>query len=216
MSFEGVSFAAMLALLAVAAAVLLIGLRARRHASALAVGEGRFADARAHADVSEAAERDSLYAAAIAAKHLLDWEESERLLRRILADDDDGEAWLELGLVETYRGSLDSALESFDRAAALRADLLESITLHRAFVHLRLGDVERACRLFEEIEAALETKLRTDIGSGEPFFLEWFLQAAALWGASGRVSNADWATAAAQDAIGDSRLPELYRNDLNE
>ena len=210
MSFEAVSFAVSLLLLGAVAAVLIIGLRGRRLPSALALGEGRYSEALSSSDLSEETDRDSLYTAAVAAKHLLDWDESERLLRRILDDDDDGEAWLELGLVDTYRGRFPGALESFERAVAARADLLESLTLHRAYAHLRAGDELRAQGLFEEVEIPLENKLRTDIGSGEPSFLEWFLQAAKLWRAIGRDAKADWAEREAQLAIGESRLPEIY------
>ena len=167
MSFESLGVLASLLALASVAFVLIVGLRGRRLPESRAVGEGRYSQALSEADLSEDADRASLYAAALAAKHLLDWDRSESLLRRILDDDDDGEAWLELGLVETYRGNPTEALQCFDRAAATRSDLIESLTLHRAFARLRLGQTDSARELFEEVEVPLETKLRTDIGSGE-------------------------------------------------
>ena len=210
MSFESLGFLASLLALGIVAFVLVVGLRGRRLPESRAVGEGRYSEALSAADLSEDADRASLYAAAVAAKHLLDWDRSETLLRRILDDDDDGEAWLELGLVETYRGNPTEALCCFDRAAATRGDLIESLTLHRAFARLRLGQIDAARKLFEEVEVPLETKLRIDIGSGEPFFIEWFLQCSTLWRALGQSTKAEWALAQAEEAVGESRLMEMY------
>lgn len=213
LSFESLGFLVSLLALAVVAFVLVVGLRGRRLPESRAVGEGRYSEALSAADLSQDADRASLYAAAVAAKHLLDWDRSETLLRRILEDDEDGEAWLELGLVETYRGNPMEALRCFDRAAATRADLFESLTLHRAFARLRLGQTDAARELFEEVEVSLETKLRTDIGSGEPFFVEWFLQCSTLWRALGQSAKADWALAQAEKAVGESRLLQVYEEE---
>ena len=213
MSFESLGFLASLLALGIVAFVLVVGLRGRRLPESRAIGEGRYSDALSAADLSQGADRASLYAAAVAAKHLLDWDRSETLLRRILDDDDDGEAWLELGLLETYRGNPTEALHCFERAAATRSDLIESLTLHRAFARLRLGQTDAARELFEEVEVPLETKLRTDIGSGEPFFVEWFLQCSALWRALGQSAKAEWSLAQAEQAIGESRLMEMYEGE---
>jgi len=210
LSFESLGVLASLLALAAVGFVLVVGLRGRRLPESRAVGEGRYSEALSEADLSEDADRASLYAAAVAAKHLLDWHRSELFFHRILFDDDYGEAWLELGLVETYRGNPTEALKCFDRAAALRSDLTESIILHRAFARLRLGEIDPARQLFEEVEVPLETKLRTDIGSGEPFFLEWFLQCSSLWRALGQSAKAEWALAQAEEAVGESRLLEVY------
>lgn len=208
MSFEGVLYISTFAAVALAGFVLLVALRGRREPAAQALGEGRFREALDTTDVSAGAERDSLYTGAVAAKHLLEWDRAEHLLRRILEDDDDGEAWLELGLVETYRENYERALDCFVRAEQLRGDLLESLTLHRAFVELRRDNAERGQSLFEEIEVQLETKLRTDMGGGEPLFVEWFLQSAALWQSTGKRSRADWARSQIKET--DSRLHEVY------
>ena len=208
MSFEVFLYFFTFAALALAAFVLLVALRGRREPAAQALGEGRFREALETTDVSANAGRDSLYTGAVAAKHLLEWDRAEHLLRRILEEDDDGEAWLELGLVETYRENYERALDCFVKAEQLRADLLESLTLHRAFVELRRDNAERGQLLFEEIEVPLETKLRTDIGAGEPLFVEWFLQSAALWQSTGKRSRADWARSQVEGT--DSRLHEVY------
>ena len=208
MSFEVLLYSSTFAAVALASFVLLVALRGRREPAAQALGEGRFREALDTTDVSATAERDSLYTAAVAAKHLLEWDRAEHLLRRILDDDDDGEAWLELGLVETYRENYERAMDCFVRAERLRGDLLESLTLHRAFVELRRDNSERGRFLFEEIEVPLETKLRTDMGAGEPLFVEWFLQSAALWQSTSKRSRADWARSQIEGS--DSRLHEVY------
>jgi len=191
--------------------VLFVALRqGKPEPSSEALSLGHFHDTLTLADTSGNAERGSLYNAAVAAKHLLDWQTAERLLRRILSEDEDGEAWLELGLVLTYQGSYTEAMRSFDRAETFRADLSESLNLHRAFVEMRRGESGRARTLFEEIEIPLETKLRIDMGSGEPLFLEWFLQSAALWRAAGKIEKAEWATAQVRSTPGESRLSEIY------
>ena len=75
---------------------------------------------------------------------------------------------------------------------------------------MRRGDTGRARLLFEEVEIPLETKLRTDIGAGEPLFLEWFLQSAALWRATGKSAKAEWAEDQIRGTSAESRLPEIY------
>src|SRR5262249_1105544 len=151
-------------------------------------------------------ERDELYVAAVAAKHLLELDRARELLGRLLAaDPEDGEAWLENGLVAAYSGDPATAREAFAKAAALRSDLAESLTLHRAWLALREGDKETARRLFDEVEAPLETKLRTDLGGGEPLFAEWFLEAASLWEAAGDSLRARWARKAGREAAPESR-----------
>lgn len=198
-----VVFAVALALAALALFAVVRHSRSGRAAREL--GRGRFAEALAAG--AGAAGRDELYAAAVAAKHLLRWEEAGELLRRILAEDpEDGEAALELGLVSAYRGDLPAAERHLVRAAALRADLAESITLHRAWVALRGGDQAAARRLFEEVEASLESKLRSDLGGGDPLFAEWFLQAGALWQALGDPERGRWARREGRAAAASSRL----------
>src|SRR3978361_98894 len=90
----------------------------------------------------------------------------------------------------------------------------ESIPLPRAWLALRRGDVKTARRLFDEVEAPLETKLRSDLGSGEPLFAEWFLHAAALWAALGDTRRARWAAAAGRASAPESRLPDFNLKDI--
>jgi hypothetical protein len=131
--------------------------------------------------------------------------------RLVAADPRDGEAWLEAGLAAAYAGDAPAAERAFERAAALRADLLESITLHRAWLALRQGDRRAARARFEEVEASLESKLRGDLGPGDPLFAEWFLHAGALWEAAGDAGRAAWALDAARAAAPASRLWEVVR-----
>ena len=88
-----------------------------------------------------------------------------------------------------------------------RADLAESITLHRAWLELRRGRERDARRRFEEIEASLESKLRADL-VGDPLFAEWYLQAALLWRAAGDEERAAWAWREGLAAAPESRLAE--------
>jgi len=210
-SFESLFLGVLLAGLAVGALLLWSGLK--RSGASLALqelGRGHFAATLAAARTDgPRPERDELYAAAVAAKHLLDLDRARDLLGRLLAaDPEDGEAWLESGLVAAYSGDLATAEAAFARAAAHRSDLAESLTLHRAWLALRRGDRAAARRLFDEVEAPLETKLRTDLGEGEPLFAEWFLQAAALWEAFGDSERALWARTAGREAAPESRLWE--------
>jgi len=210
LAFEGLLVILLLALLAVGALGLWAVLRQPAGSLALqALEQGRFADALAAARTGAGAGRDDLYAAAVAAKHLLELDRARALLERLLArDPGDGEAWLESGLVAAYAGDVAAAEQAFARAELLRSDLLESLTLHRAWLALRRGDTEAARRLFSEVEAPLENKLRSDLGSGEPLFAEWFLQAAALWQAAGDPARAAWARREGQASAPESRLAE--------
>jgi tetratricopeptide (TPR) repeat protein len=211
LSFAGLLLALLLALLAAGALGLWAVLRRPPESRALrALGEGRFADALAAARTDAGAGRDELYAAAVAARHLLELARARAFLARILARDPaDGEAWLESGLAAAYAGDWDGAENAFGRVEPLRSDLLESLTLHRAWLALRCGDALTARRLFGEVEAPLENKLRSDLGSGEPLFAEWFLQAAVLWQAAGDTERAAWAWREGLASAPESRLAEV-------
>jgi tetratricopeptide (TPR) repeat protein len=210
-AFEGLMIGLLLAFLAVGALGLWATLRRPSASPALrALGQGRFTDVLAGARTDARASRDELYAAAVAAKHLLEFDRARALLNRILAGDPaDGEAWLESGLAAVYAGEFEVAGRSFARVESLRSDLLESLTLHRAWLALRRGDPSSARRLFSEVEAPLENKLRSDLGSGEPLFTEWFLQAADLWQAAGDSARADWARREGRASAAESRLAEI-------
>jgi len=210
-TFETLLVALVAAGLGVGALALLAGLRAGSSSAAMiALGSGRFAEALAAARTGVGTPRDELYAAAVAAKHLLLWDRAGELLDRILrGDPGDGEAWLERGLVAAYTGRGGEAETAFAQALAHRADLAESITLHRAWLALSRGDHPLSRRLFDGVEAPLESKLRSDLGPGDPLFAEWFLQAAALWRAAGDAARGDWAAAAGRAAAPESRLPDL-------
>jgi tetratricopeptide (TPR) repeat protein len=210
LSFAGLLLAVLLALLAAGALGLWATLRQPGSSPALrALGEGRFAEALAAARTDAGAGRDELYAAAVAARHLLELARARSFLDRILArDPGDGEAWLESGLAAAYAGDWDGAERAFARVEPLRSDLLESLTLHRAWLALRRGDATAARRLFGEVEAPLENKLRSDLGSGEPLFAEWFLQAAVLWQAAGDAERALWAWREGRASAPESRLAE--------
>lgn len=204
----------LLAALAAAGAIALFSGRRGRAAStsaaAAALARGDFSGALAVARRDRHAPRDDLYTAAVAARHLLDLATARALTARLVgADPRDGEAWLEAGLAAAYDGDVEAAEQALGRAAALRADLLESITLHRAWLALARGDRRTARARFEEVEASLESKLRSDLGPGDPLFAEWFLQAAALWEAIGEGERAAWALAAARAAAPESRLPDV-------
>ncbi|MFP5288588.1 MAG: hypothetical protein ACLGI9_22825 [Thermoanaerobaculia bacterium] len=208
-SFEGLLTFLIIAGVAVGALVLFALLRRTPASPAVqAVGRGDFEAALA--SVRANAGRDELLAAAVAAKHLLRLEESRALLARILARDPaDGEAWLESGLAAAYAGDWPAAERALAEAAGRRSDLAESITLHRAWVELRKGELREARHLFDEVETSLENKLRTDLGGGEPLFAEWFLQAAELWRALGDEERADWARGEGRRSAIGSRLPEI-------
>ena len=209
--FETLLVVLLAAVLALGALGLFASLRAGAASEAMAeLGSGRFAAALDRARTGPRAPRDELYAAAVAAKHLGLWERADELLGRLLAaDPGDGEAWLERGAVASYAGRAGDAEAAFSRALAGRADLAESITLSRAWLALREGDAAGARRLFDEVETPLESKLRSDLGEGDPLFAEWFLLAAALWRAQGDAGRADWAAAAGRAAAPESRLPDV-------
>lgn len=199
-----------LVLLALIAAVgTVIALAVLRHAprsrAADLLGRGDFRAALAAGGGERGAGR---LPAATAARHLFELDRAERLLAELAAEDpDDGEVLLERGLVAAYAGRHDEAEGHLVRAAAARADLTESITLHRAWLALRRGRHGAARQLFEEIEASLEAKLRDELG-GDPLFAEWFLQAAHLWRAAGDHERAAWAWRQGRAAAPESRLDE--------
>ncbi|HXO22762.1 MAG TPA: hypothetical protein VOA87_22810 [Thermoanaerobaculia bacterium] len=209
-SFESLFLAGLLVAIGLSALALFAGLRRGRSGPAAeALGQGRFAAALAAVPAGRPTDREELYAAAVAARHLLDLDRAGELLGRILATDPgDGEALLEGGLVAAYRGDFEEAARGLAAALSKRSDLAESITLHQAWLALRRGDRAAARRLFDEVEVPLETKLRSDLGEGEPLFSEWFLHAAILWSTFGDRERAEWAAAAARQAAPESRLWE--------
>ena len=196
----------LLGLVLVSAVVVFLAVvrHAPRSRAAELLGRGAFAEA-----LASGGERpEDRLASATAARHLLELERAAELLDALLADDpDDGEALLERGLVEAYAGRHEEADALLRRAAGVRADLVESITLHRAWLELRRGDERRARRRFEEVEASIESKLAADL-AGDPLFAEWFLHAALLWRAAGDQRRAEWAWSAGQAAAPASRLAE--------
>jgi len=197
---------ALVGLLVVAAAVITLAVlrHAPRSQAAELLGRGAFEEALRRGRDDPAGR----LAAATAARHLLDLELAARLLDAALADDPgDGEALVERGLVDAYAGRFDPAEDLLRRAAAVRADLTESITLHLAWLDLRRGESGRARRRFEEIEASLESKLRADL-TGDPLFAEWFLQAAQLWRAADDEERSAWAWRQGVAAAPESRLAE--------
>jgi hypothetical protein len=213
MSFETILIWTLAIGVAILTAILVVALRgAPASEIALASAAGRFVQALAAARRDRPRERDDLLAAAIAAKHLLAWDEAAAWLRDLLAGDGtDGEASVELGLVETYRGRVEEGDARLRDAMAQRGDLGESIALHRAFAALAGGDAALARHRFEEVEASMETKLRVDVGAGEPAFAEWFLHASALWRVAGAVGRADWAESKARESAPESLLPDHVR-----
>ena len=181
--------------------------RSHRGAGVSALESGDFAAALAVA--ASSGSREEHLAAARAGKHLLEFSQTKAILDALLASDDtDGEAWIERGLLAAYAGDPGSAEKMLDRALMLRSDLAESITLHRAWVALESGRRADASRLFQEVEVPLETKLRDDMGEGDPLFAEWYLHAAALWAAKGDTERSSWAGRVGTAAAGPkSRLP---------
>ncbi len=171
-SFEGLLLALLLVLLAAGALGLWATLRQPSGSPALqALGQGRFAEALETARTDARAGRDDLYAAAVAAKHLLELDRARALLDRLLAGDPrDGEAWLERGLVAAYAGDFAAADAAFAKVEPLRSDLLESLTLHRAWLALRRGDAARP--------AASSARSRR----------RWRTSSVPIWGAASRCS----------------------------
>jgi tetratricopeptide (TPR) repeat protein len=200
-----VNVAVLLAVVAIAVFVILRRGRATATEAQRQLDAGHFEKVLETA--GDGADRDVRLAASLAAKHLLDLPRARGLLEALVAADaGDGEAWLELGLVDAYAGRFDDARRAFERVGASRSDLLEPLTLHRAWLALLEGDDAAARRLFSEIDVPLETKLRLDLGEGDPTFAEWFLQAGLLWCAEGDRARADWALGAARRAAPESRL----------
>jgi tetratricopeptide (TPR) repeat protein len=210
-SFETIFIFGVFALVAAAGLAFLVIMRASRSDAAVAAFEaGRFAEAIALAQVGGELGRETLLAGARAARHLLEFDNASSLLDRLLRDDrDDGEIWVEKGLTAAYGRDLDGARKSFQRAAAARSDLLESITLHRAWLELTMGDEQLARRLFDEVEQPITTKLDIDLGDGDPGFAEWFLHAGWLWRGRGKEARATAAIDAARRAAPESQLPDL-------
>lgn len=206
--FELLSLGVIATLLVVGLMLLVVILRGTpRTAAGALVGRGDFERALAEARVGPEAEQEELLPAAVAAKHMLELDTAEELLARILErDDSDGEAWMERGLVAAYGGDYARALEWLAEAERQRSDLFESISLHRAWAELRSGRTDRACRRFEEISAPLESKLRSDLGPGDPLFAEWFFQAADLWEECGAADKSTWARREARASAPESRL----------
>jgi hypothetical protein len=173
-----------------------------------ALSRGDFGLALAVAEGPASARREWL-AGATAARHLLLFDRAAALTERLLAaDPDDAEALIERALGAAWqRGP--TAEADLARALALRPDLAEPIALHRAFLAWRQGDLDGARRRFEEVGAALESKLRDDIGPGDGLFADWFLEAALLWRASGDETRAAWSAAAYAASAPQSRLRDL-------
>lgn len=209
-SFEAIVFFSVFFLLAAGGLVLLTALRQASNVPAVAAFESGDFRRAVSAAANAAGNRDSLFAGARAARHLLELDQASALLEALLRrDPDDGEAWLEKGLVAAYARDLDGARSAFDRASSLRADLLESITLHRAWLELFLGEKRLARRLFEEIEQPLANKLDYDLGGGETAFAEWFLHAGWLWRQRGLTEKANRTIAVARRSAPESKLPAL-------
>jgi tetratricopeptide (TPR) repeat protein len=198
---------------AIGAGLLIVALRgAEPSAIARATASGQFTAALEAAAVDPPRKRDDLLAAAVAAKHRCEWQKARAWLDSALVDDpNDGEVTIELGLIATYDRDAKSADERFRDALSQRADLAESITLHRAFAALVGGDRASAAHYFEEVEAPLLTKLTLDVGPGEPAFAEWFLHASALWGAAGEIERAEWGEGKAIESAPESLLPAHVR-----
>jgi tetratricopeptide (TPR) repeat protein len=201
---------------AIGTALLVIALRGGQpSAIARAAAIGQFGAALEAAAENPPRERDDLLAAAIAAKHRGRFDDARRWLGAALASDRaDGEVLVELGLVEAYLEQAGAADERLRAAIRERADLAESITLHRAFAALAGGDRAQAARFFEEVEAPLVSKLEVDVGPGEPAFAEWFLHAAALWDDAGDTARAAWAWSQAIASAPESLLPDHVKSML--
>lgn len=200
----------LLALLFVAAVVVTVAVvrHAPRSRAAELVDRGDF-----DAALAAGGRPEDRRAAATASRHLLRFDAAAALLDDLLDDEpDDGEALVERGLVAAYTGRFEDARRFLERAARVRADLAESITLHRAWLELRAGQEAAARRLFEEIDAPLESKLRGDL-AGDPLFAEWFLHAALLWRAAGDRERAEWAWREGLAAAPESRLAEALSGD---
>jgi len=173
----------------------------------VALSRGDFAAAREAVDPQNPdVRREERLAAAVACKHLLDFDQARAHLASLLgADPADAEVALELGLIAAYGHDHQTASRYFDLASK-RPDLWEALTLHRAWLDLDRGQRRAALSRFEEVEATLESKLRFDLGEGDPEFSEWFLQAGALWHAAQLTDKARWASEAGARAAPESLL----------
>ncbi len=76
-------------------------------------------------------------------------------------------------------------------------------------MELLAGNEALSGRLFAEVEASLETKLRVDLGGGDPMFADWFLHAGWLWRSRGQEEKAAWALSVARASAPESALPSL-------
>jgi len=213
-SFEAIVFFAVFAVLAAIGLSLLVVFRERGVSTAVALLEaGQFREALDAATRTERPGRDDLLAAGRAARHLLQLDLATRLLDRLLAEDpDDGEVWVERGLTAAYGRDIAGAHRAFDHVPVSRSDLLESLTLHRAWLELFAGDGARSRRLFEEVEASLDTKLGSDLSDGDAAFAEWFLHAGWLWRSRGDEKRAAWALETARSAAPQSELPDFLES----
>lgn len=210
-SFEALVFLFVFLLVAGVGLTLLVVLRSRAHGSLSTLVEaGDFRRALDGFRSLDAPPRDDLLAAARAARNLLDLETARQATDSLLsADDQDGEAWLERALTSACARDFEESREAFSRVQASRSDLLESATLHRAWMELFSGNGDLARRLFDEVEAPLVTKLEEEIG-GDPAFAEWYLHAGWLWRARGdEEERAARALAAARAAAPQSVLSDL-------
>ena len=201
---------ALLALLVTAVAALFVWRSLRQRGgdgAGAALSRGDFGAALAAGERPGAAPGE-LVAAAMAARHLLLLDRSRSLVERALAQDaDDPRA-----LVERFLGGLWQAgagAEDLARLASRRPELGEEIELHRAFAAWWRGELEAARLRFEAIAPALESKLRADIGPGDGLYADWYLEAEALWRASGDAERAAWAHEALARSAPQSRLREL-------
>jgi tetratricopeptide (TPR) repeat protein len=186
-------------------------LRGRRGADPVgdAISRGDFGLALALGEAPGGSRREWL-AAALAARHLLLFDRAAALTDRILTGEpDDGEARIERALGLLWQRRFAEAERELERALLLRPDLAEPIGLHRAFLAERQGDLASAGRRFEEIAAALENKLRSDIGPGDALFADWFLEGSLLWRALGDQERAAWAAAAFSRGAPQSRLSAI-------
>ncbi len=185
-----------------------VALRGRRgeDPAGAALSGGDFGLALALGEAPGGGRREWL-AAATAARHLLLFDRAETCVARLLAaDPEDAEARVESALLAAWQRRREAAENDLARALAQRPDLAEPVALHRAFAAWRQGDADAARLRFEEVAAALESKLRADIGPGDGLFADWFLEAALLWAASGDQERAAWASDAFARSAPQSRL----------
>lgn len=214
-SFETLLFFFVFLLLAIVGLSLLVVLRSRSRGSIVSLLEaGEFHAALEAFRATTEPGRDDLLAAARAARHLLDLESARDALDLVLQEDpNDGEAWLERALVAACAGEFEVSRRAFSRVLVTRSDLFESLTLHRAWMELLAGNEALSGRFFDEVEASLETKLRDDLGGGDPMFADWFLHAGWLWRSRGQEEKATWALSVARTSAPESALPGMLEQD---